>query len=149
MTATSPSQRGLFASTLLVLCGLLGGCGTNVRYLLSEQTRLAPEADRATAAAARFDTGIEKPVYDAEDKQFAACRFLTETAVEGMQRKPTFGEHFISDMSAVAVLLVPVKPVEKCAGAINAYRDSIAHLERDLIKRGVIAGAPTKTDSGT
>ena len=41
-----------------------------------------------------------------------ACRFLTEATFEGMQRKASFGEQFISDLSAVIVLLVPVEPVE-------------------------------------
>ncbi len=41
-----------------------------------------------------------------------ACRFLTEATFEGMQRKASFGEQFISDLSTVIVLLVPVEPVE-------------------------------------
>ena len=124
---------------LLLLCGLLAGCGTNVRWLLKEQGRLTPEADRLATAAEELGTGIEQPVYNAEDSQLAACRFLTEAAVEGMQRKPSFGEQFISDLSAVIVLLVPVEPVESCADSINAYRDSIAHLEGELVKLGVVA----------
>jgi hypothetical protein len=39
-----------------------------------------------------------------------ACRFLTEAMFEGMQIKARFGELFISDLSAVIVLLVPVEP---------------------------------------
>jgi hypothetical protein len=125
---------------LLLLCGLLAGSGTNVQWLLTEQSRLTPEADRLATAAEDLGTGIEQPVYDAEDSQLAACRFLTEAAVEGMQRKPSFGEKFISDLSAVIVLLVPVEPVESCADSIKAYRDSIAHLEGELIKLGAVAG---------
>jgi hypothetical protein len=35
-----------------------------------------------------------------------ACRFLTKATFEGMPRKASFGEQFISDLSAVTVLLV-------------------------------------------
>lgn len=54
-----------------------------------------------------------------------ACRFLTEATFEGMQGKVSFGERFISDLSAVIVLLVPVEPVESCAGAISAPSESV------------------------
>jgi hypothetical protein len=58
-----------------------------------------------------------------------ACRFLTKTTFEGMQRKASFGEQFISDLSAVIVLLVPVNPAESCAGAISASSESVEHAE--------------------
>src|SRR5215475_3789238 len=138
MAAIEPSRTGMPALALLLLCGLLAGCGTNVRWLLTEQSRLTPEAERLTTAAEDLETGIEQPVYDAEDSQLAACRFLTDAAVEGMQRKSSFGEQFISDLSAVIALLVPVEPVETCANSIDAYRGSIAHLEGQLIKLGVV-----------
>jgi hypothetical protein len=129
---------------LLLLCGLLGGCGTNVQWLMAEQGRLTPEADRLATAAEPLGTGIEKPVYDAEDAQLESCRFLTEATVERMQQDPTFGEQFVSDLSEVIVLLVPVAPVERCADSINAYRESIAQLEHELIKLGVVAGKPAE-----
>ena len=135
---------------LLLLCGLLAGCGTNVRWLLAEQGRLTPEADRLATAAESLGTGIEEPVYDAEDSQLAACRFLTEATVERMQEDdPTFGEQFVSDLSAVIVLLVPIEPVESCADSIKAYRDSIAQLEHALIKLGVVAGTPADSDGSS
>jgi hypothetical protein len=130
---------------LLALCGLLAGCGTNVQWLMAEQGRLTPEADRLATAAEPLGTGIEKPVYDAEDAQLESCRFLTEATVERMQQDPTFGEQFVSDLSEVIVLLVPVEPVERCADSINAYRDSIAQLEHELIKLGVVAGKPAES----
>jgi hypothetical protein len=116
---------------------------------LAEQGRLTPEADRLATAAESLGTGIEQPVYDAEDSQLAACRFLTEATVERMQADPTFGEQFVSDLSAVVVLLVPVEPVERCADSINAYRDSIAQLEHELIKLGVLAGKPAESDGSS
>jgi hypothetical protein len=149
MAAIGAMRTGLPASALLLLCSLLAGCGTNVQWLLAEQGRLTPEADRLATAAESLGTGIEKPVYDAEDSQLAACRFLTEATVERMQADPTFGEQFVSDLSAVVVLLVPVEPVERCADSINAYRDSIAQLEHELIKLGVFAGKPAESDGSS
>jgi hypothetical protein len=127
---------------LLLLCGLLAGCGTNVRWLLTEEGQLTPEADQLATAAEGLGTGIEKPLYDAEDRELAACRFLTEAAVEGMQEKekPSFGEQFVSDLSAVVVLLVPIDPVENCADSINAYRDSIARLKLELDRKSAVPG---------
>jgi hypothetical protein len=142
-------RTGLPAVALLLLCSLLAGCGTNVQWLLTEQGRLTPAADRLATAAETLGTGIEQPVYDAEDSQLAACRFLTEATVERMQEDPTFGEQFVSDLSAVIVLLVPVEPVERCADSINAYRDSIAQLEHELIKLGVVAGKPAGSDGSS
>jgi hypothetical protein len=143
-------RAGLSALALLLLSSLLAGCGTNVQWLLAEQGRLTPEADRLATAAEGLGTGIEKPVYDAEDSQLQACRFLTEATVERMQQKdPTFGEQFVSDLSAVIVLLVPVEPVERCADSINAYRDSIAQLEHELVKLGVVAGTPAGSDGSS
>lgn len=125
---------------LLPLCGLLAACGTNVRWLLTEQGELTPEADQLATAAESLGSGIEKPLYDAEDRQLATCRFLTEAAVEGMQEKPSFGEQFVSDLSAVVVLLVPIEPVENCADAIDAYRDSIARLKLELDEKSAVPG---------
>ena len=149
MAATEPMRTGLRASALLLLCSLLAGCGTNVQWLLTEQGRLTPVADRLATAAEALGTGIERPVYDAEDSQLAACRFLTEATVERMQEDPTFGEQFVSDLSVVIVLMVPVEPVERCADSINAYRDSIAQLEHELIKLGVVAGKPAGPDGSS
>ena len=149
MAANGSLRTGLRALALLLLCSLLAGCGTNVQWLLAEQGRLTPEADRLATAAESLDSGIEKPVYDAEDNQLEACRFLTEATVERLQQDPTFGEQFVSDLSAVIVLLVPVAPVERCADSLNAYRDSIGQLERELVKLGVVAGAPTQSDGSS
>ena len=142
-------RNGLPVCALLLLCSLLAGCGTNVQWLLAEQGRLTPQADRLATAAETLGTGIEQPVYDAEDSQLAACRFLTEATVERMQSDPTFGDQFVSDLSAVIVLLVPIEPVERCADSINAYRDSIGQLEHELIKLGVVAGKPAGSDGSS
>ena len=125
---------------LLLVCGLLSGCGTNVRRLLTEQGELTPEADRLAMAAQDRGGGMEQPLYNAEDRQLAACRFLTDAVAEGMAQKPSFGQQFISDLSAVIVLLVPVEPVESCSDAVDAYRDSITQLEQQLAELDGRAG---------
>jgi hypothetical protein len=150
MAAARPKRTGYSALALLLLCGLLGGCGTNVQWLLAEQGRLTPEADRLATAAESLGNGIEQSVYAAEDSELEACRFLTEATVERMQEDaPTFGEQFVSDLSSVIVLLVPVEPVERCADSINAYRDSIAELEHELIELGVLAERPSESNGSS
>lgn len=149
MAGTRLLRTGLSVLALLLLCSLLAGCGTNIQWLMAEQGRLTPEADRLATAAEDLGTGIEQPVYDAEDSQLAACRFLTEATVERMQQDPTFGEQFVSDLSQVIVLLVPVEPVERCADSIRAYRDSIGQLERELVKLGVVARTPAESDGSS
>jgi hypothetical protein len=133
----------------LPLCALLAGCGTNVKWLLAEESRLTPEADRLATAAEAVGTGIEQPVYEAEDAKIEACRFLNEATVEQMQREPTFAEQFVSDLSAVIVLLVPVATVERCADSLDAYRTSIARLQDQLIDLGVLARTPEGATDGS
>lgn len=128
------------ATTALLLCGLLAGCGTNVQWLLAEQGRLTHEADRLATAAEDLGSGMEQPVYDAEDRQLAACGFLTDAVADGLEQKPSFGKQFVSDLSAVLVLLVPVEPVETCADSVDAYRASIAQLEDELTRSGAPVG---------
>jgi hypothetical protein len=134
---------------LLPLCALLAGCGTNVQWLLAEESRLTPEADRLATTAEALGTGIEQAVYDAEDDKLEACRFLTEATVDLMQREPTFAEQFMSDLSSVVVLIIPVGTVERCADSLDAYRTSIAQLERQLIELGVLARAPRTESDGS
>jgi hypothetical protein len=66
-----------------------------------------------------------------------------------MQQKedPTLGQQMVSDLSVAIVQLVPIERVERCADSIDAYRDSIAELERKLVNLGVVAGAPAKAGS--
>lgn len=134
---------------LLPICALLAGCGTNVKWLLAEEGRLTPRADRLATTAESLGTGIEQPVYDAEDRKLEACRFLTEATIDLMQREPSFAEQFISDLSSVVVLIVPVGTVERCADSLDAYRTSIARLESQLIELGVLARAPEAESDGS
>ena len=140
------ARTGL-AAALALAYGLLAGCGTDVKWLLTEQGKLTPEADRLTTAAETLNTGIEKPVYDAEDNELEACRFLTEATAERMQQKedPTLGQQMVSDLSVAIVQLVPIERVEHCADSIDSYKASIAELKHKLVAQGVIPGSPEKS----
>lgn len=133
----------------LLACPVLSACGTNVQWLLAEEGRLTSEADRLATAAETLGTGVEEKVYDAEDAKLEACRFLTEATVQRMQQEPTFAEQFMSDLSSVVVLLVPIAPVETCADALGSYGSSIAQLKQELIDLGVIASNPEESPDGS
>lgn len=133
----------------LLACPVLSACGTNVQWLLAEEGRLTSEADRLATAAETLGTGVEEKVYDAEDAKLEACRFLTEATVQRMQQEPTFAEQFMSDLSSVVVLLVPIAPVETCADALGSYGNSIAQLKQELIDLGVIASNPEESPAGS
>jgi hypothetical protein len=66
-----------------------------------------------------------------------------------MQRSPTFTEQFVSDLSMVVVLLVPVGQVERCAQSLEAFRMSIAGLESQLMELGIIARTPKIESDGS
>jgi hypothetical protein len=120
-----------------------------VQWLLAEEGRLTPEADRLATTAEGLGSGLEQPVYAAEDAKLEACRFLTEAVVDRMENEPTFGQQFVSDLSTVVILLVPIGPVERCSDALDAYRTSIATLESELIELGVIARSPEGEPDGS
>jgi hypothetical protein len=131
-----------FHTIALLLSVVLAGCGTNVKWLLAEQTRLEPKAHHLAEVAEGVGSGIEEPLYEAEDAKLEACRFMNDAAADRIQRTPSFGEQFLSELSMVVVLIVPVGTVERCAEALHAYRASIARLEAQLIELGVLARVP-------
>jgi hypothetical protein len=131
------------ARRILTIIGIglaLGGCGTNVRSLMAEDSRLVVEADRAVGVAETLGTGLEQPVYDAEAVKGEACKFINDAVVDLMEREPTFGEQFTIDLSMFIVLLVPVGEVERCARALEAYSASVNGLERQLVALGAMTG---------
>jgi hypothetical protein len=131
------------ARRLLSIIGLalaLGGCGTNVRSLMAEDSRLVVEADRAVGVAETLGSGLEQPVYDAEQTKGEACKFINDAVVDRIERDPSFGEQFTTDLSMFIVLLVPIGDVERCADAFEAYRDSVNALERQLVSLGAMTG---------
>jgi hypothetical protein len=126
--------------TALGIALALNGCGTNVRSLLAEDSRLVVEADRAVGVAETLDSGLEQPVYEAEAAKGEACKFINDAVVDHMERDPSFGEQFTTDLSMLIVLLVPVSAVERCADAFAAYRESVHTLERQLVALGTTTG---------
>jgi len=124
--------------TVLLLCLILGGCGTSVTGLIQENSELLWRAEDVIGAAEEFDRGLEEPVYDAEDARQEACQFLTEATAKRMfARETTFFEQLGSDLGQLVVLILPVGRVERCAQAQKRYKQTIASLCQDLRGKGI------------
>jgi hypothetical protein len=111
---------------------LLSGCGTNVLYILSEESRVLAKADPLVQSAEELANGLENPVYAAEEFKDRACDFLHEAVLDRLQRNPGFGEQFVSDLTSAVVLLVPIPQVERCAEALEAYSGTVDALSREI-----------------
>jgi hypothetical protein len=140
MSNPMPTARRLLTIIALGAALALAGCGTNVPALMARDSHLVVEADRAIGVAENLGTGLEQPVYEAEATKGEACKFINDAVVDRMARDPSFGEQFTTDLSMFIVLLVPVSPVERCADAFEAYRDSVNALERQLVGLGAMTG---------
>jgi hypothetical protein len=132
-------HRHPFRQAWLAVPLLLGGCGTNVNWILAEESRIVAEADPLLQAAEEQGTGLEQPVYAAEDAKAEACAFLHAAAADRMRRDPGFGEQFVSDLSAVVALLLPIRSVERCADSLKSYVRAVEALSDVL---GESAAAP-------
>jgi hypothetical protein len=135
--------RSVLAIPVLSLA--LTSCGTNLPWLIAEDSRLVTEADRAVSAAETLGTGLEQPVYKAEATKTEACKFIYDEVSERLGRKPRFAEQFRSDLSTLFVLLVPVGDVEHCAQAFDAYRASVIALEHRLTVLGELPASADAT----
>ncbi len=125
------------ALPLLALTFFLTGCGTNVMWLLSEESRIMAEADPLVVSAELAGNGLETPVYEAEDVKNAACEFLHHAVFDRLQSDPGFFEQFTSDLSSAIVLMLPIGQVEDCADAFAAYSaavDTLAATMNDAAK---------------
>jgi len=111
---------------------LLSGCGTNVLYILSEESRVLTEADPLVRSAEELGNGLERPVYAAEEFKDRACDFLHAAVLDRFQRNPGLGEQFVSDLSSAVVLLFPIPRVERCAEALAAYGGTVDALSREI-----------------
>ena len=111
---------------------LLPGCGTNVLYILSEESRVLMEADPMVRSSEELANGREVPVYAAEEIKDQACEFLHAAVRDRMQRDAGFGEQFISDLSSAVALIFPIPQVERCAEALAAYSVAVAVLSRNI-----------------
>lgn len=109
---------------------LLAGCGTNVRWLVERNGTLTREADWLAAEAGE---GLVEPVLAAESERTAACAEIDHAAMQRLDGEdPTFVEQLLSDLAQVAVLIVPVGDVERCAEAQRHYEAAVAALARRL-----------------
>lgn len=131
----------LRALPLLALTFLLTGCGTNVMYLLSEESRIMAEADPLVVSAEQAGNGLEMPVYEAEDAKNRACDFLHSAVFDRLQRDPGFFEQFVSDLSSAVVLIVPIAQVEDCAAAFEAYSAAVDNLANSMSDAAELPGA--------
>lgn len=111
---------------------LLPGCGTNVLYILSEESRLLLEADPMVRYSEELANGLEVPVYAAEEFKDQVCEFLHAAVRDRLQRDARFGEQFVSDLSSAVVLIFPIPQVERCAEALEAYSGAVAALSRNI-----------------
>ena len=125
---------------------LLPGCGTNVLYILSEESRVLAEADPMVRSSEELANGLEVPVYAAEEFKDHACEFLHAAVRDRLQRTPGFGEQFVSDLSSVVALVFPVPQVERCAEALEAYSGAVAALSRKIDNSAANALAEIDSD---
>ena len=129
------------ALPLLALTFFLTGCGTNVMWLLSEESRIMAEADPLVFSAEQAGNGLEMPVYQAEDAKNSACEFLHHAVFDRLQRDPSFFEQFASDLSSAIVLLLPIGQVEDCAEAFTAYSAAVDNLAASINDAAKLPGA--------
>ncbi|MFM9843889.1 MAG: hypothetical protein ACKVOI_13045 [Dongiaceae bacterium] len=111
---------------------LLSGCGTNVLYILSEESRILLEADPMVRSSEELANGLEEPVYAAEEFKDQACEFLHAAVRDRLQKDAGFGEQFVSDLSSAVALIFPIPQVERCAEALVAYGGAVAALSRKI-----------------
>ncbi len=138
------------ALPLLALAFLLTGCGTNVMWLLSEESRIMAEADPMVVSAEQAGNGLERPVYEAEDAKNAACGFLHHAVFDRFARDPNFFEQFASDLSSAIVLIVPIAQVEDCAAAFAAYSAAVETLADSMSDAAKLPGSDqTAGDEGS
>ena len=138
------------ALPLLALTFFLTGCGTNVMWLLSEESRIMAEADPLVVSAEQAGNGLEMPVYEAEDVKNAACDFRHRAVFDRFARDPNFFEQFASDLSSAVVLMLPIAQVEDCAEAFAAYSAAVDSLAASMNDAAKLPGSDqTAGDEGS
>ena len=125
-------RRSSLLTLSLALLLPLSGCGTNVMYLLKEESRVMAEADPLLVSAEEAGNGMERQVYEAEAAKDEACGFLHSAVFDRFNRDPSFFEQFVSDLSAAVVLMVPVGEVEDCADAFDTYTAAVDDLANSI-----------------
>ncbi len=128
---------------ILAMVLALAGCGTNVKQLVERNGALTREADWLLA---EDDSGQARLFYDAEADRGQACAEIDRATMRRFEdREFTFMEGFLSDLAQVAVLVVPIGPVEACAAAQTRYEEAVVRLRhRQADGAGEIAAAPAQ-----
>jgi hypothetical protein len=125
-------HTNLMRTIPIALTFLLSGCGTNVMYLLKEESRIVAEADPLLVSAEEAGNGMERQVYEAEAAKDEACDFLHSAVFDRFNRDPGFFEQFVSDFSSAVVLFFPVGQVEDCAEAFATYSAAVDNLANSI-----------------
>ncbi len=123
---------------ILAVLGLLTGCGTDVRTMLVDESRLAWQAQAVLTAAAEAEPGSEELVHAAEAAKQQACAEINQATMRrwrGVDR--SFTDGLLGELTQFVVLVYPVETVEQCAEAHRRYRDEVLALYRHLTDRGV------------
>lgn len=118
---------------IVASCAALIGCGTDVRELLEEDSRISWQAYSAVEQAEVLDIGLEGPVYDAEAAKEEACAPIYAAAAERLPSDIlSFWEELWSDVVQFVVRVVPIDTVETCAKAHKRYKDETLVLRNRL-----------------
>lgn len=130
-------------SSGLALCLLAAACGSSPQSLLKEDSRLTWEASSIILAAEDLDDGLADAVYEAEAAKHEACEPIIGAAREQIyEGQGSFGERFLSDLTQVVSLIVPIRPIDRCARAQRAYKQQVSRLCQRLNARHISMRCP-------
>ncbi len=128
-----------YRSFVAALFLLLAGCGTNVKTLLENDSRLFWQADSIVTAAEDLDHDFVEPVIEAELAKFEACDALYSAAEENFDENEwSHLKKFWSDVTMLFVRVFPVESVERCTRAYERHRQELDALRQRLKEEGVI-----------
>ena len=121
-------------AVLVILSFLLAGCGTDVKRLIGEETRMAWDAHQVAMDASELEPGLEEPIFAAEMWKLEACEEINQTVAESIERGGifSFGEQFLTDLSLLAAYMFPLTSVERCAKAHDHYKQEFVSLRKRL-----------------
>ena len=125
---------------MIVACGLLAGCGTDVRDILSEEAELTWQASFAIAEAEQQDPEVVEPTLvaqleAAEAAKIEACAPVRNAMQERMrdyEEDRDFTDELYEDLEQFMVRVFPIGEIEDCADAHELYRESVFALQNRL-----------------
>lgn len=134
---------------LLITLASLAACGTDVRYLVREESRTFWINERIIGLAEAEGLAEVETVYAAEAAKERACAVVTEaTEARLFATGGGFWAGLWSDLREFAVSVFPVPAVERCAEAHARYRQAVAALCRTLRARGHDLECPAPDPAG-